>query len=142
MRWLPSTVANAPPESTYYLTAADLVRCHAVALEIAESTARHHLLHRSGLLAALDRPRWYAHYQNADLIDQAAVLGEGLVASHAWVDGNKRTTWVAVRTFLDLNGLNWRYPPSVAESVVAMTRLTTRKDSAADFGRRLRRYIA
>ena len=57
------------------------MRCHAAALEIAEPTARHHTLHRDGLLSTLDRPRWHAHYRNSDLIDQAAVLAEGLVAS-------------------------------------------------------------
>jgi prophage maintenance system killer protein len=55
------------------------------------------MLHRDGLIAALERPRWHAHYRNADLIDQAAVLAEGLLRSHAWVDGNKRTTWVAAK---------------------------------------------
>ena len=35
------------------------------------STARHHMLHRDGLLPALDRPRWHAHDRKADLIDQA-----------------------------------------------------------------------
>ena len=103
------------------------MRCHAAALEIAESTARHHMLHRDGLVSALDRPRWHAHYRNADVIDQAAVLAEGLVASHAWVDGNKRTTWVAVRTFLDVNGLSWRQPPDVGDVVAQMTGLTTRR---------------
>ena len=57
------------------------------------------MLHRDGLVAALERPRWHAHY-GKDIIDQGAVLAEGLVASHAWVDGSKRTTWVALRTFL------------------------------------------
>src|ERR1700674_99284 len=78
---LPSTVASVqPPEPVYYLPPADLVRCHAAALEVAESTARHHMLHRDGLIAALERPRWHAHYRKADIIDQGAVLAEGLVA--------------------------------------------------------------
>ena len=96
-----------PPEPLYYLTPADLVRCHAAALWVAELTARHHMLHRDGLVAALERPRWHSHYRKADIIDQGAVLAEGLVASYAWVDGDKRTTWVAGRTFLEVNGLVW-----------------------------------
>ena len=134
MRSLPSTVASVqPPEPVYYLTPADLVRCHAAALEIAESTARHHVLHRDGLLSALDRPRWHAHYRKADLVDQAAVLAEGLVASHAWVDGNKRTTWVAVRTFLDVNSLRWLHSPNVDDVVAQMTGLTTRRIKGSEF---------
>jgi prophage maintenance system killer protein len=38
----------------------------------------------------LERPRWHAHYRKVGLVDQAAVLAEGLLRSHAWVDG-KRT---------------------------------------------------
>jgi death on curing protein len=132
-------VASAqPPDSLYYLTPADLVRCHAAALEVAESTARHHMLHRDGLIAALERPRWHAHYRKADLIEQAAVLAEGLVGSHAWVDGNKRTTWVALRTFLDVNGLIWLTPPEVEDAVDQMTGLTTRRIVAPDFATWLR----
>ena len=71
-----------PPEPVYYLTPADLVRCHAAALEVAESTARHHLLHRDGLVAAVERPRWHAHYSTVDLVDPAAVLTEGLLRTH------------------------------------------------------------
>jgi death-on-curing protein len=135
-------VASAqPPEPVHYLTPADLVRCHAAALEIAESTARHHMLHRDGLLSALDRPQWHAHYRKSDLIDQAAVLAEGLVASHAWVDGNKRTTWVAVRTFLDVNGLRWLQPPEVDDVVAQMTGLTTRRIDGAEFASWLRQRL-
>ena len=122
-----------PPEPLYYLTPADLVRCHAAALEVAESTARHHMLHRDGLVAALERPRWHAHYRKADVIDQGAVLAEGLVASHAWVDGNKRTTWVALRTFLEVNGLVWLAPPEVGDAVAQMTGLTIRRVDAREF---------
>lgn len=127
-----------PPEPVYYLTPADLVRCHAAALEIAESTARHHMLHRDGLISALDRPRWHAHYRKSDLIDQTAILAEGLVASHAWVDGNKRTTWIAVRTFLDVNGLRWRQQPEVDDVVAQMTGLTTRRIRSLEFAAWLR----
>jgi death on curing protein len=130
-----------PPEPVYYLTPADLVRCHAAALEIAESTARHHMLHRAGLLSALDRPRWHAHYRKSDLVDQAAILAEGLVASHAWVDGNKRTTWVAARTFLDVNRLAWLQAPTVDDVVAQMTGLTTRRVKAQEFATWLRGQV-
>lgn len=91
------------------------------------------MLHRDGLVAALERPRWHAHYRKADIIDQGAVLAEGLVASHAWVDGNKRTTWVALRTFIEVNGLVWLAPPEVGDAVAQMTGLTTRGIDAREF---------
>jgi death-on-curing protein len=132
-------VASAqPPEPLYYLTPADLVRCHAAALEVAESTARHHMLHRDGLIAALERPRWHAHYRNADVIDQAAALAEGLLRSHAWVDGNKRTSWVAVCTFVEVNGLKWLATPEVDETVGQLVGLTTRRITSAAFAAWLR----
>lgn len=131
-----------PPEPVYYLTSADLVRCHAAALEVAESTARHHLLHRDGLVAALERPRWHAHYRKADLIDQAAVLAEGLVGSHAWVDGNKRTTWVAVRAFLEVNGASWLTPPETDDAVTQMVGLTIRRVPASAFAEWLRARLS
>ena len=130
-----------PPEPVLCLTPADLVRCHAAALEIAESTARHHMLHRDGLLSALERPRWHAHYRDSDLIEQAAVLAEGLVASHAWVDGNKRTTWVALRAFLDVNGFSWVQPPDIDDVVAQMTGLTTRRIKGPDLATWLRRRV-
>jgi death-on-curing protein len=96
------------------------------------------MLHRDGLIAAFERPRWHAHYRNADVIDQAAALAEGLVGSHAWVDGNKRTTWLAVRPFLDVNGVTWLTPPDVDEAVDHMTGITTRRIAAPAFAAWLR----
>ncbi len=69
----------------------------------------------------------------SDLIDQSAVLAEGLVGSHAWVDGNKRTIWVDLRTFLEVNGLVWLAPPEVDDAVKQMTGLTTRRVDAGAF---------
>jgi death-on-curing protein len=65
-----------------------------------------------GLQSALARPQIVAFYQGADIAEQAAVLIEGLVMSHPFVDGNKRTAVVAAMTFLRLNGVSLRYQPS------------------------------
>ena len=45
-----------------------------------------------------------AYYEGADLARQAATLLWGLVENHPFYDGNKRTGWVTMRTFLLLNG--------------------------------------
>ena len=63
------------------------------------------------------------------------------MASHAWVDGNKRTTWVAVRTFLDVNGLSWREQPDVDEVVTQLTGLTTRRITSPEFATWLRSRV-
>lgn len=55
--------------------------------------------------SALARPRNLIAYGDPDLPALAAALGFGLARNHPFVDGNKRTAFVAVETFLLLNGL-------------------------------------
>lgn len=50
------------------------------------------------------RPRQAAHYMDADLAQQAAVLLCGIAESQPFIDGNKRTALVVALTFLELNG--------------------------------------
>lgn len=58
------------------------------------------------LESALGRPRQlYADGDpSPDLADLGASLAFGLARNHPFVDGNKRTAYVAYRTFLALNG--------------------------------------
>ncbi len=57
------------------------------------------------LESALDRPRNRYHYEpNADLGALAAAYGIGIAKNHAFVDGNKRTTFQVMYVFLGLNG--------------------------------------
>jgi death-on-curing protein len=58
-----------------------------------------------GLLeSALARPQNQAAYGNPDAADLAAAYGVGLAKNHPFIDGNKRTAFVAVELFLALNG--------------------------------------
>ena len=62
-------------------------------------------LRDGGLLdSALARPRNRAAYEEPDVADLAATYAFGLVRNHPFVDGNKRTGFVAGATFLLLNG--------------------------------------
>jgi death-on-curing protein len=54
--------------------------------------------------AALDRPENRLSYGQPDIFDLAAAYGFGLAKGHAFFDGNKRTSFVAVELFLLLNG--------------------------------------
>ena len=54
--------------------------------------------------AALDRPRNLEAYGKPDIFDLAAAYAFGLCQGHAFIDGNKRTSFVAAELFLDLNG--------------------------------------
>ncbi len=60
-----------------------------------------------GLLdSAVARPRTAFGGQEAypDLFTKAAALGHSLVLNHPFVDGNKRTAWEAMHTFVEENG--------------------------------------
>lgn len=84
---------------TDYLTAAEALAIHAdqIARYGGSSGVRD-----PGLLdAALFRPQ-SGHY--ADLIEEAAALWESLSQNHPFLDGNKRTAFAAMVTFLAING--------------------------------------
>ncbi len=60
-----------------------------------------------GLLeSALERPRnRFAYDAAADLATLAAAYAFGLARNPPFIDGNKRTSFVAAEVFLDLNGM-------------------------------------
>jgi death-on-curing protein len=72
-----------------------------------------------GLLdSALARPLNRAGYAEPDIAELAAVYALALARNHPFIDGNKRTAYVALETFLVLNGA--RFSVSDAEAVVMM----------------------
>ena len=54
--------------------------------------------------SALARPQQKWAYGTPDLADLAAAYGFGLAKNHGYLDGNKRIGFLALATFLDLNG--------------------------------------
>jgi len=60
-----------------------------------------------GLLdSALDRQKNQYHYGKPDIFDLAAEYAYGLARNHPFPDGNKRASFVACETFLNLNGID------------------------------------
>ncbi|MGZ8962031.1 MAG: type II toxin-antitoxin system death-on-curing family toxin [Methylophilaceae bacterium] len=60
-----------------------------------------------GLLeSALARPEHLAAYGEPDAAELAAAYGYGISRNHPFLDGNKRTAFVAALLFLRLNGYN------------------------------------
>ncbi len=58
------------------------------------------------LESALARPANLRHYQNcAERPRLAASYAAGIIQNHHFVDGNKRTGFMAAYMFLDLNGM-------------------------------------
>ena len=59
----------------------------------------------AGLLdSALGRPQNLAAYEAPDAAALAAAYGWGISRNHPFIDGNKRTGFVAAELFLSLNG--------------------------------------
>lgn len=73
------------------------------------------------LESALARPLNRYHYGNTDLASLAAAYGFGLSRNHAFVDGNKRTAFLAIVTFLGLNEVD--FVVAEPEAVVMMLAL-------------------
>jgi len=59
------------------------------------------------------RPMNLAAYGDPDVFAIAAAYAYGIAKAHAFVDGNKRTGFVAAFTFLRLNGVFVRPDPGV-----------------------------
>ena len=96
-----------------YLTLEDALELYAAIIDGTTTQARGQLRSRAGLEGALERPASHAHYENADLALQAAVLAHGIAEGQSFVDGNKRLALVAMLTFLEVNG--YRVPISDRE---------------------------
>lgn len=78
---------------------------------------------RSDLEAALGEPAqsWDGAPLHETTERQAAVLLRGIVAAHAFEDGNKRTAWMSCVVFLARNGLTLRaHPREAADRVVSV----------------------
>lgn len=77
-----------------------------------------------GLLAsAMARPQHRALYESPDAATLAASYAFAIARNHPFVDGNKRTAFVAMELFLDLNGFELK--ASDEDCVVAMLGLAS-----------------
>ena len=88
--------------------------------------------------SALARPRNLALYGQADVADLAAAYGCGIARNHPFIDGNKRTAFVAVEIFLMLNGYDLMAPD--ADSVITMLAVAAGTMKDTDFAQWLRAH--
>lgn len=94
-----------------------------------------------GLLeSALARPRNAWGYGVADTCALAAALGHGIARNHPFLDGNKRTAFVVVETFLILNGVDLLADDALC--VVAMLDLAAGEMTEEEFAGWLRDHTA
>ena len=90
--------------------------------------------------SALARPQQLAHYDEPDAADLAAAYGYGIARNHPFIDGNKRTAFVAVELFLSLNGLELQADDGAC--VITMLAVAAGQMDEAAFARWLREHSA
>ena len=91
---------------TQYLTLADVIAIHEQMMRRLGEAPRP--LRDEGLLeSAVMRPQAAAWYEGADLVRQAVLLAIGISQAQAFLDGNKRTAYLALNTFLRMNGFSY-----------------------------------
>ena len=92
----------------------------------------------AGLLSlALARPQNHAGYGDPGVFDLAAAYAFGIIRDHLFVDGNKRTGFLAAYIFLGLNG--WELIAPEAETVAAILTLACGEMDEAGFSAWLQR---
>lgn len=97
-----------------------------------------HGLRDGGLFdSALNRPRQAFAYGTPDVFDLAALYAEGIVKNHPFLDGNKRTGFVAAALFLESNG--FVVQASEEEAVLETLALAAGDTRANDYAVWLRR---
>ena len=104
-----------------YLSLADVIALHEFIMgKLGHSP---NLLRDEGVLdSAIMKPQWAAHYENADIIRQAAILAVGISQAQAFIDGNKRTAYIACIVFLGMNGFHYSGDPiEMAQKLEAVT---------------------
>ena len=88
---------------TVWLTRSLLLAVHDE--QIAEHGGASGIRDRGLLESAIARPLNHASYGQPDLAELGALYALAIARNHPFVDGNKRTAFVALETFLVLNGL-------------------------------------
>jgi death-on-curing protein len=74
-------------------------------------------------------------------IEKAGVLCSRLVRNHPLPDGNKRTAYLAMLIFLEINGITWQ-PPGETERVLAVEALAASTMTEAEFTNWLREHTS
>jgi len=91
------------------------------------------------LQSALAKPRQLANYGSPDVADLAASYGYGISRNHPFIDGNKRTGFVALELFLGLNGFDLLAED--ADCVLTMLGVAAGDTSEADLAQWIKRHM-
>jgi death on curing protein len=108
---------------------------------VVASTGEGHFLRDAGLLdSALARPQNAFAYGEEDIVALAVRLLAGVAQAHAFEQGNKRTSFVAMTEFLMINGYALVIEDSQpwADAVISLVEHRTTEE---DFVRILRLFV-
>jgi death on curing protein len=90
--------------------------------------------------SAIARPQQLAHCESPDAADLAAAYAIGIARNHPFVDGNKRTAFVAAELLLALNGMALNVDDGAC--VLTMLAVAAGQMDEATFARWLRDHNA
>ncbi|MEN3340680.1 MAG: death on curing protein [Actinomycetota bacterium] len=122
-----------------YLTLEDALELYAAIIGVTTTRAAAALRSRSSLEGALARPASYAHYEDADIALQVAVLAHGIGETQPFLDGNKRLALIAMLTFLEANGYRVdATDPELAAWIIALSGDLTPEQLAERIRQRLK----
>jgi death on curing protein len=124
-----------------YLTAEEVIRINEHVLRQAGQMALP--ARDKGLLeSALQRPQQASFYEDADVVTQGALYMVGIAMNHPFVDGNKRTGYVAGFAFLRLNGYQLARPdPADPQLAVWLEQVVTHTLAFETFVEQLRERL-
>ena len=91
----------------------------------------------NALEAALDRPKNLFYYEKPSIHDMAACYAFGIVVNHPFIDGNKRSGFMAAALFLESNG--YTLTASEEEAVIFTLGLAAREVEESAYAEWLRK---
>jgi death-on-curing protein len=92
-----------------------MLELHALVIEATGGSAGLRDLGRLEATLATQTQNVFGEELYPQVVDKAAALVRGIVADHAFVDGNKRTAMLAGITLLQMNGLKFKAIPGEIE---------------------------
>lgn len=119
-------------DAVQFLSLPDVVSLHEYIMEQLNSYPAP--LRDEGLLeSAIMRARMAHYYEGADVVRLASLLAIGISQAQAFLDGNKRTAFISVEVFLDLNGFGITVDPlELAHQLEAVASRDDSLDAATD----------
>ncbi len=123
---------------TVWLTRDDILAIHD--LQLAQHGGAGGIRDEGLLESALARLLNRAGYGDPDVVEPAALYALAIARNHPFVEGNKRTAYVALELFLELNGV--RFTASDAEAVVGMLAMASGELDDSEFTPWVREHTA